>query len=208
MEMFYNRLSALKIVPVVAIEEAENANRLGDALCAGGLPCAEVTFRTAAAAESIKIMADRGDMLVGAGTVLTISQAKQAIDNGAQFIVSPGFSGAVVEFCQDKGVPVLPGVCTPTELCHAVEYGLNVVKFFPAESFGGLKTLKALAAAFVNFRFVPTGGIDVSNIQDYLQYKRVLACGGSWMVKTDMITAQNFDKIHELTKEAVKLVRG
>lgn len=207
MEMFFNRLSMLKIVPVVAIEEAHNAERLGDALCAGGLPVAEVTYRTAAAAESIKILADRGDMTVGAGTVLTVSQAKQAVDNGAQFIVSPGFCRAVVEYCAGKNIPVLPGVCTPTEMCFALEYGLSVVKFFPAESFGGLKTLKALSAAFVNFRFVPTGGIDASNIQEYMKFKKVLACGGSWMVKTDMITEQNFDKIYELTKEAVNLFK-
>lgn len=207
MEMFYNRLAELKIIPVVVIEEAHNAGKLGDALCAGGLPIAEVTFRTAAAAETIRILSDRGDMTVGAGTVLTVAQARQAVNSGAQFIVSPGFCRSVVEFCVENRIPVLPGVCTPTEICYVLEYGLEVVKFFPASAYGGLKTLKALSAAFSTFRFVPTGGIDASNIQEYLNFKRVLACGGSWMVKTDLITEQNFDKIRELTAEAVNLVK-
>ncbi len=207
MDMFYNRLAELKIVPVVAIEEAHNAGKLGDALCAGGLPVAEVTFRTAAAAESIRILAERGDMTVGAGTVLTVTQAKEAVDNGAKFIVSPGFCRSVVEYCIENRISVLPGICTPTEICYALEYGLQVVKFFPASSYGGLKTLKALSAAFTSFRFVPTGGIDASNIKEYLDFKRVLACGGSWMVKTDLISGQKFDKIRELTAEAVSLVK-
>lgn len=206
MHNFREQLGKIKIVPVVAIEESENANNLADALVEGRLPCAEITFRTAAAADSIRIMAKRGDILVGAGTVITVSQAKQAVDNGAKFIVSPGFVTKVVEYCVDNRIPVLPGICTPTELCLALEYGLNVVKFFPAEAYGGLATLKALSAPFANMRFVPTGGISASNVSEYLNFKKVLACGGSWMVKSDMISKQNFDEITKLTLEASSIV--
>lgn len=200
------QLEKIKIVPVVAIEECENANNLADALVEGKLPCAEITFRTATAADSIRIMAKRGDILVGAGTVITVSQAKQAVDNGAKFIVSPGFVTKVVEYCVDNHIPVLPGICTPTELCLALEYGLDVVKFFPAEAYGGLETLKALSAPFANMRYVPTGGINASNVIEYLRFKKVVACGGSWMVKSDMISAQKFEEITKLTLEASSIV--
>ncbi len=207
MERYYSRLSSLKIIPVVSLENADDAGKVADALVSGGLPCAEITFRTNAAADSIKNMAKRGDFLVGAGTVLTVSQVKQAVDNGAEFIVSPGFNKVVVEYCLDNRIPVLPGVCTPTEVTMALDCGLKTVKFFPAESFGGLKTVKALSAPFPNMRFVPTGGIDAENIVEYLKFKKILACGGSWMVKSDLIESKNFERIYEITQEAVKTVR-
>ncbi|MDD2404029.1 MAG: bifunctional 4-hydroxy-2-oxoglutarate aldolase/2-dehydro-3-deoxy-phosphogluconate aldolase [Victivallaceae bacterium] len=205
MRQICEQLGKLKIVPVIAIEEAENANNLAEALVEGNLPCAEITFRTAAAAESIRVMARRKDILVGAGTVITVSQVKQAVDNGAKFIVSPGFVTKVVEYCIDNHIPVLPGICTPTELCLALEYGLDVVKFFPAEAYGGIKTLKAISAPFANMRFVPTGGIDASNLLDYLNVKKVLACGGSWMVKSNLIAEQKFEEITRLSLEATSI---
>lgn len=205
MRQICEQLGKLKIVPVIAIEEAENANNLAEALVEGNLPCAEITFRTAAAAESIRVMARRKDILVGAGTVITVSQVKQAVDNGAKFIVSPGFVTKVVEYCIDNHIPVLPGICTPTELCLALEYGLDVVKFFPAEAYGGVKTLKAISAPFANMRFVPTGGIDASNLLDYLNVKKVLACGGSWMVKSNLIAEQKFEEITRLSLEATSI---
>lgn len=207
MERYYSRLSALKIIPVVSLENADDAGKVADALVSGGLPCAEITFRTTAAADSIKNIAKRGDFLVGAGTVLTVSQVKQAVDNGAEFIVSPGFNKVVVEYCLDNRIPVLPGVCTPTEVMMAFDHGLKAVKFFPAESFGGLKTVKALSAPFSSMRFVPTGGIDSGNIVEYLKFKKVIACGGSWMVKPELIEARDFERIYEITQEAVKSVR-
>ena len=206
MHTIREQLEKIKIVPVVAIEECGNANNLADALVEGKLPCAEITFRTSTATDSIRIMAKRGDILVGAGTVITVSQAKQAVDNGAKFIVSPGFVPKVVEYCVDNHIPVLPGICTPSELCMALEYSLSVVKFFPAEAYGGLKTLKALSAPFANMRFVPTGGIDSTNVSDYLNFKKVIACGGSWMVKSEMISEQKFDEIAKLTLEASSIV--
>ena len=205
MRQICEQLGKLKIVPVIAIEEAENANNLAEALVEGNLPCAEITFRTAAAAESIRVMARRKDILVGAGTVITVSQVKQAVDNGAKFIVSPGFVTKVVEYCIDNHIPVLPGICTPTELCLALEYGLDVVNFFPAEAYGGIKTLKAISAPFANMRFVPTGGIDASNLLDYLNVKKVLACGGSWMVKSNLIAEQKFEEITRLSLEATSI---
>ncbi|MDD3115788.1 MAG: bifunctional 4-hydroxy-2-oxoglutarate aldolase/2-dehydro-3-deoxy-phosphogluconate aldolase [Lentisphaerae bacterium] len=205
MRQICEQLGKLKIVPVIAIEETENANNLAEALVEGNLPCAEITFRTAAAAESIRVMARRKDILVGAGTVITVSQVKQAVDNGAKFIVSPGFVTKVVEYCIDNHIPVLPGICTPTELCLALEYGLDVVKFFPAEAYGGIKTLKAISAPFANMRFVPTGGIDASNLLDYLNVKKVLACGGSWMVKSNLIAEQKFEEITRLSLEATSI---
>jgi 2-dehydro-3-deoxyphosphogluconate aldolase/(4S)-4-hydroxy-2-oxoglutarate aldolase len=169
------------------------------------LPCAEVTFRTAAAVEAIAIMAKRGDLLVGAGTVLSVDQVKQAVDNGATYIVAPGFSEKVVGYCVSEKIPIIPGVSTATEITSALEAGLDVVKFFPADAFGGLKALKALSAPFPMMKFVPTGGIDSVNMIEYLKFPKVLACGGSWMVKSDLIKEKKFDEIQRITHQAVTI---
>lgn len=195
----------LRIIPVVAIRDAGHADNLADALVRGGLPCAEITFRTEAAADAIKIMASRDDMIIGAGTVLTVEQAKQAVDCGACFIVSPGFSAKVVQYCLENGIPVTPGVSTPTDIQTAYEFGVTLVKFFPAEAFGGLKTLEAVSAPYQIMRFIPTGGIGPNNLLQYLSHPRVPACGGSWMVKSDLIANRQFDVISRLAREAVEL---
>lgn len=196
-----------KIVPVVKLDRASDAKPLADALIEGGLPVAEVTFRTDAAEESIRQMAKIPGMLVGAGTVTNLDQAKRAIDAGATFIVTPGFSPKVTEFAVDQKMPIFPGISTPTELMMALEYGLPVVKFFPAEQYGGLATIKALAAPFPSIQFMPTGGVNAKNILDYLSFKKIIACGGSWMVKDTYINEGNFAEIVKLTKEAVELVK-
>ena len=194
-----------KIIPVVAIQDAGDALPLADALIRGGLPCAEITFRTAAAASAIKAVAQRGDILVGAGTVLNVEQVKQAVDAGATFIVAPGFNPKVVAYCIDIGIPVTPGVSNPTDIEMALDFGLEILKFFPAEAFGGLKTLKAMSAPYTMMRFIPTGGIGPGNVLDYLKHPKVAACGGSWMVKSDLIAAGQFERITELTREAVAI---
>ena len=200
------------IVPVVVLNDAKDAEPLAKALCEGGLKCAEVTFRTAAAEESIKIMAEKfPDMLVGAGTVLTTEQVDRAVAAGAKFIVSPGLNPKVVKYCVEKGIPVCPGTCTPSEMEQAMDLGLDVVKFFPAEPSGGEKFIKAVAAPYTMLKFMPTGGVNATNVRDYLAYDKILCCGGSWMVKGSLIEAGEFDKIVEMTKEAaaiVKEVRG
>ncbi len=197
-----------KIVPVVKLDRVEDAKPLCEALCAGGLPVAEITFRTDAAEESIRIAAKEfPQMLVGAGTVVNVEQAKRALDAGASFLVSPGFSPAVTEFAITNNVVIFPGTCTPSEVMMAMDYHLPVVKFFPAKQYGGLDTIKALAAPFPSMKFMPTGGISAANIQEYLAFDKIIACGGSWMVKDSYIKEGNFDKIVELTKEAVGLVK-
>ena len=197
------------VIPVVVLDDAKDAAALGKALCDGGLPVAEVTFRTAAAEESIRIMASKfPDMLVGAGTVLTVDQAKRAVAAGAKFIVSPGFNAKVVKYCVDNGIPVTPGIQTPTEIEMALEFGLKVVKFFPAEAAGGLKMIKALAGPYVNTYFMPTGGISLKNAPDYLSYEKIWAVGGSWIAKKDDISAGNFEKIKLNAEEAVALVKA
>ena len=194
------------IIPVIAFNSVDEAVPLCKALVAGGLPAAEVTFRTAAAAESIRIMSEAfPDMLVGAGTVLTISQVDDAVKAGAQFIVSPGFDPEIVDYCLEKQIPVFPGCITPSEITQAVKRGLKVVKFFPAEQFGGAASIKALSAPYTGLKFMPTGGISTENIKDYFNCKSVIACGGSWMVKGDLIAAGEFKKIKQLTQAAVKL---
>ena len=207
-----NQFSQIGIVPVVVLNDAKDAEPLGEALMAGGLPCAEVTFRTEAAEESIRRMAKKfPDMLVGAGTVLTTEQVDRAIDAGAKFIVSPGINPKIVEYCLKKGITITPGTCNPTNVETALEFGLEAVKFFPAEPAGGLKYIKAIAAPYTTMKFMPTGGISATNVRDYLAYNRILCCGGSWMVKGDLIKAGEFDKIRELTAEAagiVKEIRG
>jgi 2-dehydro-3-deoxyphosphogluconate aldolase/(4S)-4-hydroxy-2-oxoglutarate aldolase len=199
----FSEIGRHRIVPVVAIGDAEQADPLGDALVAGGLPVAEITFRTDAAEAALRALAQRGDMLVGAGTVLTVRQAKTALDAGAQFIVSPGFSSEVVDYCLDQGIPITPGCATPSDLHQAVQRELSVVKFFPAEAMGGLKMLKALSAPFGGMKFVPTGGINADNLSDYLTHDAVLACGGSWMVKRSLLDEGRFDEVTRLTREAV-----
>ena len=188
------------------LEDAKDAAPLAKALCGGGLPCAEVTFRTAAAKDSIKAMSEAyPEMLVGAGTVLTKEQVDSAVEAGAKFIVSPGFDPEIVDYCLEKEIPVFPGCITPSEVAQAVKRGLRVVKFFPAEQFGGVATIKALSAPYVGLKFMPTGGVSAKNLKEYLACKPIVACGGSWMVKKDLIEAGEFDKIRELTKEAVSL---
>jgi len=202
------KIEGFGVVPVVVLNDAKDAAPLAKALCEGGLPCAEVTFRTEAAEESIRIMATEfPEMVIGAGTVLTIDQVDRAVGAGAKFIVSPGFDPEIVDYCISKNIPVLPGCITPSEVTQAVKRGLEVVKFFPAEQFGGVATIKALAAPFTSVRFMPTGGISAKNLADYLGFKKIIACGGSWMVKGDMVAAGEFDKIKEMTAEAVQLVK-
>ncbi len=204
-----NQIEQFGVVPVVAIENADHAPDLGRALIDGGLPCAEITFRTAAAADAIQRIASAyPEMLVGAGTVLTVEQAQKAADAGARFIVTPGFDAAVVDWCIGHGLPVTPGVMTPTEINMALNKGLNVLKFFPAEAAGGIKTLKAIGGPYGGVRFIPTGGISADNLADYLVLPMVVACGGSWLVKKQMIAAGEFGKIAELTAEAVEIVKA
>jgi 2-dehydro-3-deoxyphosphogluconate aldolase/(4S)-4-hydroxy-2-oxoglutarate aldolase len=199
------RIGELKIVPVIAIEDAGSAAPLGDALVAGGLPLAEVTFRTAAAEQAIAMMARREEILVGAGTVLNVETAKRAVDAGARFIVSPGFNPKVVGWCVGNGVPITPGTATPTDIEMALDHGLSVVKFFPCEALGGLKTLKAIAGPYGMMQFIPTGGIDAGNLGEYLKFPKILACGGSWMVSMELLAEKQFAKITELTKQAVQI---
>ena len=201
------KISTLGVVPVVVLEDAKDAAPLAKALVEGGLPCAEVTFRTDAAEESIKIMtSEYPDMFVGAGTVLTIEQVDRAVAAGAKFIVSPGFDPEIVDYCLSKEIPVFPGCITPSEVAQAVKRGLKVVKFFPAEQFGGVATIKAMAAPYVGLKFMPTGGVSAKNLESYLSCDKIVACGGSWMVKGDLVKAGKFDKIKAMTEEAVKLV--
>ncbi len=201
-ERFYE----LGVVPVVVLNDAKDALPLAEALVKGGLPCAEVTFRTDAAEESIRLMSEKyPDMLVGAGTVLTTGQVDRAVAAGAKFIVSPGFDEEIVDYCLGKDIPVFPGCVTPSEVAKAVKRGLKVVKFFPAEQAGGIAMIKAMAAPYTMVKFMPTGGINAKNLEDYLSFSKILCCGGSWMVKGDLIKAGEFDKICELTKEAAQL---
>ena len=201
------QVAAMKIIPVVKLDRVSDAKPLGEALCKGGLPVAEVTFRTEAAEESIRIIRKEfPEMMVGAGTVLNVEQARRALDAGATFLVSPGFSRSVVEFAIDNHLPVFPGTCTPSEVTAAMEYDLPVVKFFPAVQYGGLGTIKALAAPFPSLKFMPTGGINALNVLEFLAFDKVIACGGSWMVKDRLINEGNFEEIARLTADAVALV--
>lgn len=195
-------METLGIVPVVVIQEAKDALPLAKALTEGGLPCAEITFRTEAAEGAIQaIAAEYPDMFIGAGTILTVEQAQRAVSAGAKFIVSPGFDSEVVDYCIQREIPVIPGCCTPSEVMQAVKKGLKTIKFFPAEQAGGLPMMKAMGAAFGELKFMPTGGISMENLQEYLSWDRVIACGGSWMVKGDLET------VKKLTMEAVEMVK-
>lgn len=208
MSTIHEQFEQFGVVPVVVLEDAKDAGPLAEALVKGGLPCAEVTFRTAAAEQSIKTMTDLyPDMLVGAGTVLTTDQVDRATGAGAKFIVSPGFDPEIVDYCIQKEIPVFPGCITPSEVAQAIKRGLKVIKYFPAAQFGGVDTIKALAAPYTSIQFMPTGGINAKNLKDYLSCDKILCCGGSWMVKADLVNAKEFDKICELTKEAAELVK-
>lgn len=203
-----NQIAGFGIIPVIVLENANDAPHLGKALQDGGLPCAEVTFRTGAAAESIQRLAQEfPDFLVGAGTVLTIEQAEKAINSGARFIISPGFNPRLADYCRERGVALFPGICTPTEIEAALEKGLTILKVFPAEQIGGLDYIKAIAAPYSMVRYIPTGGITLENLRKYLAFNKVLACGGTWMVKSDWIAAQRFDLIRDRVWQSVQVVR-
>lgn len=207
-ETVIQRFQEIGIIPVVVMDRAEDAKDLGRALLSGGLPAAEVTFRTEAAADAIRNMSEEyPELLVGAGTVLNTEQAERAADAGAKFVVSPGLNPAVVRWCLEHDVPVVPGTQTPTDMNEAVNLGLSVVKFFPAEAAGGLPMIKAVAAAYTGLSFMPTGGLNEKNVREYLRFDRIIACGGSWMVKKELITGGRFEEIERLAKEAVEIVK-
>jgi 2-dehydro-3-deoxyphosphogluconate aldolase/(4S)-4-hydroxy-2-oxoglutarate aldolase len=209
MNELLKRISSYGIVPVIKINDVEKAVLLANALISGGLPLAEVTFRTEEAEESIKrIVKAYPDMLVGAGTVLSIEQVDKAVNAGAKFIVSPGFNPKVVSYCISKGITVIPGTSTPSDMEAALEMGLEVVKFFPAEQSGGVEYLKAVSGPYTTLKFIPTGGINAKNLNNYLSQKNVAACGGSWMVKSDLIDEGNFEEIKKLTEEAIQTMLG
>jgi 2-dehydro-3-deoxyphosphogluconate aldolase/(4S)-4-hydroxy-2-oxoglutarate aldolase len=202
-------LRRLRIVPLIVFDDPSRASALAGALVAGGLPCAEVAFRTPRALEGLRrLAAEHPDVLTGAGTVLTPSQAKEAREAGARFIVTPGFYPRVVDYCQEHALPVFPGVCTPTEIGAALEKGLTVLKFFPAEPMGGLPFLQAIAAPFPSVEFIPTGGIHAGNLTSYLRFNRVVACGGSWMASQAWIEGGAFDRIRDEVARAVQLATG
>ncbi len=209
MQSITERLEQIGIVPVIALDDASDAVSLAGALWRGGLTSAEITFRTSAAEDAIREMCSAyPDMLVGAGTVLTAEQVDRAVEAGAQFIVSPGLNPKTVEYCQKKGVPIYPGTGCASDVELAVELGLDVVKFFPAEQAGGIGMIKALSAPYRGIRFLPTGGIDADNMNTYLNSESVIAVGGSWMVQKDLIKAKAFDRIEELAREAVMKMLG
>ena len=207
-EELLKQIECMGILPVIKLNDAKDAVPLAKALCEGGLPCAEVTFRTDAAKESIAVMTKAyPEMLVGAGTVLNTEQVDEAVEAGAKFIVSPGLNPDTVEYCVKKGIPILPGCSSPSDIEQAIKYGLDVVKFFPAEQAGGIAMIKAMAAPYVGLKFMPTSGINAGNLTEYLSCDKILCCGGSWMVKGNLVDAGDFDKIKELTKEAADIVK-
>lgn len=202
------RIEQLKIVPVVKIDDLADTLPLMEALKKGGILSAEITFRTACGPDALALAAKNcPDMLIGAGTVINKEQAEKAVSCGAAFVVGPGFSKEVAEVCRKAGVLYLPGTVTPTEVMAAIAEGLKVVKFFPAENYGGVKTIKALAGPFPGIKFMPTGGISAENIKSYFETGKVIACGGSWMVKDSLVKAKEFDKITALSKEAMEVIK-
>ena len=202
-------LRQLRLVPVIVIDDPSSAPALGRALVEGGLPCAEVTFRTAAAREALtRLTSECPEVLAGAGTVLTPSQAREALDAGASFIVAPGFNPSVVDYCLENDVPVFPGIATPSEIEAAMSRDLTVLKFFPAEPLGGVSYLKAISAPYGALEFMPTGGISVQNVGSYLAMKKVVACGGSWMAPSEWIAAGEFTRITEEVRKAVRAVQS
>ena len=207
MNAILQEIGKRRIVPAVAIDDAADADALGEALVSGGLPIAEIMFRTSAAEASLRALTRRKNLLIGAGTVLNVDTVKRAVDAGASFIVSPGFNPKVVGYCVEQSIPIIPGIATPTEIEMALDHGLSVVKFFPAESIGGIKTLKLLSGPYAMIQFMPTGGIGPENLADYLRFPKVLACGGSWMVARDLLAGKRFDRVRDLSREAVELVK-
>ena len=202
------RIYEMGIIPVVVIQDVKSAVPTAAALCEGGLACAEVTFRTEAAKEAICVMkAQYPDMLIGAGTVLTTQQVNEAVWAGAEFIVSPGFDEEIVDYCIASQIPVFPGCVTASEVAQAVKRGLKTVKFFPAEASGGIETIRALSAPYGDLRFMPTGGIGPDNVKSYLREPEILACGGSWMVKSSLIEQGEYNRMRELVKQAVAAVK-
>jgi 2-dehydro-3-deoxyphosphogluconate aldolase/(4S)-4-hydroxy-2-oxoglutarate aldolase len=203
------RLRQLRVVPVIVIDNPASAPALGRALADGGLPCAEVTFRTAGAKEALaRLTGECPDILAGAGTVLTPAHAKEARDAGAQFIVAPGLNPKVVEYCLENNIPVFPGVATPTEIEAALSLGLNVLKVFPIESLGGLPYLKAISAPYTGVEFMPTGGISLQNLTTYLAFPKIVACGGSWIAPADVLAAERFDRVTDEAQKAVAVVKS
>ena len=199
----------LKLVPVIVIDDPNSAPALGRALVEGGLPCAEVTFRTAGAREALaRLTGECPEVLAGAGTVLTSGQARDALDAGAKFIVAPGFNPGVVDYCLENDVPVFPGIATPTEIEAAMTRDLTVLKFFPAEPLGGLSYLKAISAPYGSLEFMPTGGISLQNVGTYLAFSRIVACGGSWMAPAEWITTGDFTRIADEVRNAVVAVHS
>jgi len=204
-----SKIEELAIIPVIKLHDAKNAEPLAEALLEAGLPAAEITFRTDAAAESISAISRKfPQILTGAGTVLTIDQVKAAVDSGAQFVVSPGFNPTVVDYCVTNGVPIYPGVNNPTGIEMALERGLNILKFFPAEASGGVTMVNAMSAPYGKVKFMATGGINPGNVLSYLESPYIAACGGSWMVKGDLIDSRKFDEIQKLSADAVELIKN
>ncbi|MBE5917977.1 MAG: bifunctional 4-hydroxy-2-oxoglutarate aldolase/2-dehydro-3-deoxy-phosphogluconate aldolase [Pseudobutyrivibrio ruminis] len=209
MKSILEKLQKIGIVPVIKIEDKKDAVPLAKALYEGGLPCAEVTFRTPACVESIHMIKEAyPSMIVGAGTVLTREQVDQAMKAGAQFIVSPGLNPLIVKYCEEKQIPIIPGCANPSDIEQALQYGLELVKFFPAEAAGGLNMIKSMSAPYGNMKFMPTGGINKKNLRSYLDFEKIIACGGTWMVSGDLIENGEFEKIKDLTKDAVETMLG
>jgi len=209
LDNIFRRLGELRLIPVITIPDAKFASELARILTRVGLPCAEITFRTSAAEESIKVIAKSfPEMILGAGTVINIEQAKRAMNAGATYIVSPGFSHSVVKWCLENKLTVMPGITTSSEIMAGLDYGLGVLKFFPAEISGGEEMLKAFYGPFKEVKFVPTGGINPDNLNHYLVQPNVLAIGGSWFVKEKLIADQKFDEIERLTKEALVAIHN
>ncbi|MBQ7168874.1 MAG: bifunctional 4-hydroxy-2-oxoglutarate aldolase/2-dehydro-3-deoxy-phosphogluconate aldolase [Synergistaceae bacterium] len=207
--MIFEQFSKIGVIPVIVLDDPKNAAPLAEILCGNGIPCAEIAFRTPAAEETIRIMTrEFPDMLVGAGTILTTEQADQAMNAGAQFIFSPGLNPRVVQHCIDSCIPVTPGVQTASEIEQALELGLKVVRFFPAEQAGGLATIKALASEYVDLRFMPKGGISAKNLKDYLAYDKVIACGGTWAARRKLTATGEWERIKSLVREAASIVRN
>lgn len=203
-----DKIKACGIVPVVIIEDADKAKALGRSVLYGGLNCIEITFRTKAAAKAIEIIKkEYPEMTVGAGTVLTIEQVKIAAKAGAEFIVSPGSNPKVIQYCQDNNICVIPGVVTPSEIEKNLDMGITTMKFFPAEAAGGLKMIRAMSAPYGAVSFMPTGGINVDNVREYLKYNKIIACGGSWIVKSDLLEKNNYEEIAKLSGEAADIVK-
>jgi 2-dehydro-3-deoxyphosphogluconate aldolase/(4S)-4-hydroxy-2-oxoglutarate aldolase len=202
------RLGAVGFIPVITIHDVANAKPLGQALINGGLPCAEITLRTSVATETIRILAAAfPQMLVGAGTVQNVSDAETAVAAGARYLITPGFDGAVVDWCLNSNIPVIPGVMTPTEVNMALNKGLSLLKYFPAEAAGGVRALQAISEPYAGVKFVPTGGVTQSNLVDYLRLPAVFACAGSWVATERMIVQAEFDRIREFAAQAVRLVK-